>query len=281
MADTSSFGVLHDLAVFASLVTALSLVAYRVMRQLRPEVSWNREGAVLASPYGAPDLLALAGLGLFYILVLMQPAETGAAGAAGAEGKVNDATLVAGMLFHLIVCAGVLMYLFQFRGMNPGELFGLQNVHWRALAVTVVVFTVVILACVNLVAYFSNSWLQSFWPHLEPQETVKAFQQSSGYGIKLLVVLLAVVIAPLAEETLFRGFVYGVLKRYTDAPFAALASSLMFAIIHMHVGSLLPLWTLAVLLCCAYELTGCLLAPMILHAIFNGVSIVAMMFGEG
>ncbi|WP_395750069.1 lysostaphin resistance A-like protein [Prosthecobacter sp.] len=280
MVDASSFGVLHDLAIFASIVTALSLVAYRMMRELRPEVSWNREGAVMSSPYGAPDLVALAGLGLFYILVFMQPADTTAAAAAG-EGKVNDATLVAGMLFHLIVCAGVLLYLFRLRGMNPGELFGLQNIHWRTLAVTVAVFTVVILVCVNLVASLSSSWLQSFWPHMEPQETVKAFQQSGGYGLKLLVVLLAVVIAPLAEETLFRGFVYGVLKRYTDAPFAALASSLMFAIIHMHIGSLMPLWMLAVLLCLAYEITGCLLVPMILHAIFNGVSIVMMLFGEG
>jgi membrane protease YdiL (CAAX protease family) len=276
MVDAHSFGVLHDLAVFASIATALSLLAYWLMRQLRPEVSWNREGAVLSSPYGAPDLLVLAGLGLFYIVVLMQPAESG-----GSEGKVNDASLVGGMIFHLIVCAGVLLYLFQVRGLNPGELFGLQNIHWRMLAVTVAIFTVVILVCVNLVASLSASWLQSFWPNLEPQETVKAFQQSDGYGLKILVILLAVVIAPLAEETLFRGFVYGVLKRYTDAPFAALASSLMFAIIHMHIGSMLPLWMLAVLLCFAYEITGCLLVPMLLHAIFNGVSIVAMMFGEG
>ena len=52
----------------------------------------------------------------------------------------------------------------------------------------------------------------------------------------------------------------------------------MFAIVHMHVGSLLPLWMLAVLFCLAYEITGCLLVPMLLHAIFNAVSIIAMLF---
>ena len=88
------------------------------------------------------------------------------------------------------------------------------------------------------------------------------------------------VLGPLAEETLFRGFVYGVLKRYTDAPFAALASSLMFAIIHLHVGSLLPLCVLAMLFCIAYEITGCLLVPMLLHMIFNATSIVMMLFTE-
>jgi len=274
MLDVNSYGVLHDLAVYVSIATALSLFGYRLLRQMRPEVSWNQEGSVLSRPYGAVDLLVLAGIGLVFILS-MQPQKAEGAAAAAA---VSDGTLIVGMIFNLIVCAGLLLYLFQMRGLNPAELFGLQQVHWRSLAMTVGIFSLIILLTINLVSAATQTWLQGFWPDMEPQETVKAFQESDGIGFKFLVVLMAVVIAPLAEETMFRGFVYGVLKRYTDAPFAALASSLMFAIIHLHVGSLMPLWMLAVLFCLAYEITGCLLAPMILHAIFNGVSILAMLF---
>ncbi|MDI1312157.1 CPBP family intramembrane glutamic endopeptidase [Prosthecobacter sp.] len=276
MLDASSFGVLHDLSVFASIATAMALVAYWLLRHLRPEVSWNHEGSVLSRPYGAPDLLVLAGIGLFFILSMQTPD----AGRAGAD-TVNDSSLIIGMVLHLTVCAGLLLYLYQMRGLNPAELFGLQNLHWRSLAVTLGVFTLIILISVNVVSSISVNWLQKILPDLNPQETVKAFQESDSIGLKILVIFLAVVIAPLAEETLFRGFVYGVLKRYTDAPFAALSSSLMFAIIHMHVGSLLPLWVLAVLFCLAYEITGCLLVPMLLHAIFNAVSIIAMLFAEG
>ncbi|MDB6005991.1 MAG: hypothetical protein JWR15_2978 [Prosthecobacter sp.] len=276
MVDVHTYGVLRDLSVYVSIATVLSLVAYRMMRQLRPEISWNQEGQVLSRPYGASDLMVLAGLGLFFIFA-MQPPDTG-----GDSGNAaNDSSLILSMAFNLIVCAALLLYLFQVRGLNPAELFGLQHLHWRFLSLVVVVFAVVILISVNLVSAVTVSWLEKVWTDLQPQETVKAFQESSGIGFKILVIIAAVVIAPLAEETLFRGFVYGVLKRYTDAPFAALSSSLMFAIIHMHVGSLMPLWMLAVLLCLAYEITGCLLVPMLLHAIFNGVSIVAMMFGEG
>ncbi|OYW74029.1 MAG: hypothetical protein B7Z37_19375 [Verrucomicrobia bacterium 12-59-8] len=276
MLDVNSFGVLHDLSVFVSIATVLALIGYCLLRHLRPEASWNHEGSVLSRPYGAPDLLVLAGIGLFFILS-MQPAGAGG----GSDGDtVSDSSLVIGMVFHLTVCAGLLLYLFQVRGLNPAELFGLQQLHWRTLAVVLGVFALLILISVNLVSAITVSWLQNFWPDLGPQETVQAFQQSDGIGFKILVVVMAVVIAPLAEETLFRGFVYGVLKRYTDAPFAALSSSLMFAIIHMHVGSLLPLWMLAVLFCLAYELTGCLLVPMLLHAIFNAASIIAMLFGD-
>jgi uncharacterized protein len=273
MLDVNTFGVLHDLSVFVSIATLMALVGYWLLRHLRPEVSWNHEGAVLSRPYGAPDLLVLAGVGLLFI-VSMQP--QGADG--GGDKAINDNTLIIGMLFHLTVCAGLLLYLFQVRNLNPAELFGLQHLHWRSLAVTAGVFTLIILISVNMVSAISNSWLQNFWPVLEPQETVKAFQQSDGIGFKILVIFMAVLIAPLAEEILFRGFVYGVLKRYTDAPFAALSSSLMFAIIHLHVGSLLPLWMLAVIFCLAYEITGCLLVPMMLHATFNAVSIIAMLF---
>jgi membrane protease YdiL (CAAX protease family) len=46
------------------------------------------------------------------------------------------------------------------------------------------------------------------------------------------------------------------------------------------VGSLVPLCVLAVLFCIAYELTGCLLVPMLLHMIFNATSIVMMIFTD-
>lgn len=274
MVDLASAGVLRDLSIFVSIATTLALIGYRLMRHYRPAAAWNYEGQVLSRPYAAPDLILLAGLGLFFIFA-MEPQ-----GTAEAAAEVKDSGMVVSMAFNLIVCAGLLMYLHRLRGLNPAELFGLQHLHWRWLGLLVLMFTVVILISVNLVAAATVTWLQDVWPELQPQETVKAFQDSDSIGFKVLVVIAAVVIAPLAEEVLFRGFVYGVLKRYTDAPFAALSSSLMFAIIHMHVGSLLPLWMLAVLFCLAYEISGCLLVPMLLHAIFNAASIIGMLFAD-
>ncbi len=271
MLDVPTVGVLRDLSVFVSIATAMALVGYRMMRHWRPEVSWNQEGQVLSRSYAAPDLILLAGLGLFFIMAMEAPSSEEA-------GAAKEGALVVSMAFNLIVCAGLLVYLHRLRGLNPAELFGLQHMHWRSLGLAVLMFAVITLISVNLVSAATVNWLKDIWPELEPQETVKAFQESGSITFKILVIIAAVVIAPLAEEILFRGFVYGVLKRYTDAPFAALSSSLMFAVIHMHVGSLLPLWMLAVLFCLAYEITGCLLVPMLLHAIFNAMSILGMLF---
>ncbi len=271
MADAAAIGVLHDLAVYVGVATALGVVAYRLVRQYRPLVSWNQEGQVPSRPYGAPDLLVLALLGAFFISSMAPPSGE------AADRGITSTALVFSMVITLLVCAGLLMYLYRVRGMNPAQLFGLQHVHWGHILKVVLVFALLSLVSVSVVAYFTQQWLQNIWPELKPQDMVETFQSSGALDIKLLVILTAVIVAPLSEEILFRGFVYGVLKRYTDAPFAALASSLMFAIIHMHLGSLLPLCMLAVLFCIAYEITGCLLVPMLLHMIFNGTSLLVMM----
>lgn len=272
MADAATIGVLRDLSLFVGFATALGVAGYRLMRHYRPQVSWNQEGLVPSRPYGAPDLLVLASLGVFFIVTSMNPPSGEAA-----DAQVSSAVLVVSMVFTLMVCASLLLYLSKVRGLNPAELFGFQKVHWRSILKVVLIFSVICLVTVMLVAMLVAHWLQQVWPELQPQEMVQTFQDSTNFGTKLLVILAAVIVAPLGEEVLFRGFVYGVLKRYTDAPFAALSSSLMFAIIHMHVGSLGPLWVLAVLFCIAYELTGCLLVPMLLHMIFNSTSILLML----
>ena len=71
-------------------------------------------------------------------------------------------------------------------------------------------------------------------------------------------------------KSLFRGFLYGVLKRYSDRFFAAVATSMAFAVVHQNVLTLAPLFVLAMCFTLAYELTGCLWVPIVMHALFNG-----------
>ncbi|HEY1048222.1 MAG TPA: CPBP family intramembrane glutamic endopeptidase [Prosthecobacter sp.] len=274
MVDAAAIGVLRDLAIYVGAATALGVVAYRFIRHYRPQVSWNQEGQVLSRPYGLPDLIVLALLGSLFISTMVPPSGD------AADKSITSAGLVVSMVITLVICSGLLLYLSRIRSLNPAQLFGLQHVHWRHILKVVLVFALISLVSVSLVAILSQQWLQDIWPDLKPQDMVETFQASGALDIKLLVIFTAVIIAPLSEEILFRGFVYGVLKRYTDAPFAMLASSLMFAIIHMHLGSLLPLCVLAVLFCIAYEITGCLLVPMFLHMIFNSTSLIVMLFAD-
>jgi membrane protease YdiL (CAAX protease family) len=91
---------------------------------------------------------------------------------------------------------------------------------------------------------------------------------------------LAIVIAPLAEEFFFRGFLYGVLKRYAGGLPALVFTAVAFALIHLHVPSLLPLFLLACVLTLAYELSGSLLVPMAMHSLFNAITLVGVFFAS-
>ena len=90
----------------------------------------------------------------------------------------------------------------------------------------------------------------------------------------LLFMAMAVLVAPLVEETIFRGYLYGVTKRFTDRWFASIFISFVFACVHQHLGSTAPLFVLAMGFSVAYELTGSLLVPMIMHAMFNGTNLI-------
>ena len=90
-----------------------------------------------------------------------------------------------------------------------------------------------------------------------------------GYGV-----LLAFV-APLTEEMFFRGFVFGVLREKAGVIGGALATGVVFGLVHVSgspIETVGVLVILGVLLCLLYAQTGSLLPCIALHAINNAIS---------
>ena len=81
---------------------------------------------------------------------------------------------------------------------------------------------------------------------------------------------LAVLAAPLCEEFIFRGLLQGGLRRSLPAWQAVLIGSAIFAIVHPP-ASMLPVFVLGLCTGWAYEKSGSLLAPMLVHASYNAV----------
>ncbi len=103
---------------------------------------------------------------------------------------------------------------------------------------------------------------------------VSTVQGEYGHQVGIALLLLSVVV-PLAEETFFRGFVYGWMRRHLNVPAAAVLSGCFFAAAHVGWGTsteeilFLPLALLGVLLALLYEYSGSLLPGAIVHGIFN------------
>ncbi len=83
---------------------------------------------------------------------------------------------------------------------------------------------------------------------------------------------LGVLAAPLFEEFIFRGLVFRGLRRSMRLLPAAVASAAVFAIVHPPLA-MLPVFGLGLVAAWAYERSGLLLAPMLVHAVYNAAVI--------
>ena len=114
----------------------------------------------------------------------------------------------------------------------------------------------------------------------KPQELVVLISDlitKEEYGALLFFVLMAVVVAPIAEELLFRGILYPAIKQIGHPRLAVIGTALLFALFHVNLLTFASLTVVALVLIVLYEKTDNLIAPIIAHAIFN-TSNVAMIF---
>ena len=88
--------------------------------------------------------------------------------------------------------------------------------------------------------------------------------------------VLVTVIAPVAEEFLFRGYIFGALRGWAGLWGAALITGALFGAIHLdpdrQVGFLVPLAVFGFVLCIVRERTGSLLPCIALHSINNALA---------
>lgn len=99
--------------------------------------------------------------------------------------------------------------------------------------------------------------------------------KNSGSTVELVALgIIAIILAPVAEETLFRGVLYPTIKQHGYPRAALWGTSVLFALIHFNVAIFVPLLLLALLLVWLYEKTDNLLAPIAAHATFNAVNFV-------
>ena len=108
--------------------------------------------------------------------------------------------------------------------------------------------------------------------HTHPQTSVQMLQGSAPLHLRILIGVIAVLIAPLAEEMVFRGILYPTLKRYGLRRWALWGTAILFGAAHANWMTLLPLTVFGVVLALLYESTNNLLTPIVAHSFFNLVN---------
>jgi len=249
-------------------LVGLTAVALRVYLPLAGRVLVRNAGEVGDRWVAVVDGLISAVLVVWFIL-LGRDALTEAG-----ERTVEFGHVVSGAVIYssiVLFLVGLLLY----RNLPPGEIFGWDRTSFaRALGRGLLYLAAAypLLMLVQAMVYGAAGG------DMSPQEVVQFLQNADTPRDRIAVLLMAVVVAPVAEELIFRGYLYPVGKRYFGPFPAMVATSLLFAVLHGHLASIPALFTLAMCLGLAYEKTGTLLVPMIMHAVFNAVSVTAILF---
>jgi membrane protease YdiL (CAAX protease family) len=176
-------------------------------------------------------------------------------------------------------------------------------------------FMLPVVYCSMVVAELVYRWVR--YEHPSEHDLLRAMGETADAVIKYLAILAAVVVAPLWEELLFRGHIQTLIREGLirvraplDAPgfpldvpgaapgvpgatrveverpralesWAALVlTSLLFAGVHQP-WTFPPIFCLSLCLGYAYERTGNLWAPVVMHALFNGLMTSYFLLGPG
>jgi membrane protease YdiL (CAAX protease family) len=132
----------------------------------------------------------------------------------------------------------------------------------------------------QVVNWAASEWLFGGPPPVETdQQVVQIFKHASQVPLRLALTFTCVVAAPLVEELLYRGFIYGIAKHLAGPWPATLFSAVLFSLAHQNLMAAVPLCVLGLGFAISYERTKSLWVPMLAHALFNAWNLAALAWG--
>src|SRR5262249_16004228 len=100
---------------------------------------------------------------------------------------------------------------------------------------------------------------------------LEATRAPNHFGSAMFYVTLGM-LAPLFEDSLFRGFLYTSLRRRFGIAISLVFSALLFAVLHLDPGGMLPLFALGLIFGYTFERTGSLVPAVVAHGLWNAGS---------
>jgi membrane protease YdiL (CAAX protease family)/uncharacterized RDD family membrane protein YckC len=173
-------------------------------------------------------------------------------------------------------CIALLIWLFLGLRRKAGlRDVGLRPLPWRWMAAAVPA-VIVAYAAELVVGEIGDALLPASPP-------TQCHDIQSAYGTSLLLGLVGVaVVAPLVEEVLFRGVVFGWMRGRVPLPLAVAGSALVFAaahVLYLQWTLLPPIFAIGCVLAVLYHYSRSLWPGIVVHAAINSVATLALFFG--
>ena len=184
--------------------------------------------------------------------------------------------LIGGALIYVLVVITVVLpvlivrkrdYVVKLLGMDkkPG-----RNILWLPLVIWLAYMGITIVAAIGA----------QFLPWVDTDQVQDVGFDDITQPMEYILALFAlVIIPPIAEELLFRGYLFGRLRERFGFWVTAIVTSLTFGFVHMQWNVGIDTFILSMFLCYLRETTGSIWASMVLHSIKNGVAYFLLFIG--
>jgi membrane protease YdiL (CAAX protease family) len=134
--------------------------------------------------------------------------------------------------------------------------------------------TIGVLFCTGIVIYAAQLVLIRLGRPAE--SSLEFWGQKSEHSLVPLVIL-ATAVAPVVEETFFRGFLYNALRSVLPVWVAAVVQAFLFGAGHIYEPlGVIGAFVIGFVLAMVYEWRKTLLAPMFVHAMYNSITMVVI-----
>ena len=154
-----------------------------------------------------------------------------------------------------------------------GAAFGWHSPQLKPALFTAVRFIGILLPVILLLQYGCLQGLERLgWPP-EDQAAVLLLLKAKAWWMTAYFAGFAVVIAPVAEEFIFRGMLFPFVRQLGYPRLAWFGLSAAFALIHLNTAVFVPLFVFSLAQTWLYDKTDNLLAPITAHALFNAANL--------
>jgi len=255
------------------LVGFLLLTAFTLRVQRRP-LSWSEPLARLfARPWSWRHALAVV-IPLITVQIMFAgiysmkdpPAEI------PVEQAERNLLMMQGVLFHGVGLLLILLLLRKCR-IDWSTAFGLQSgglLRQAGWGMLILIGTMPIILSFNIAAHVVMAW----WG-VEPQiqDVTRVISGASGWLEKSYFIMLAVILAPVVEEMIFRGLILPALSQIIGVRGALVGTAMLFSLVHgFYLPAFFVFFILSVAFSLAYIYRGSLIVPITMHALFNGLT---------
>jgi membrane protease YdiL (CAAX protease family) len=202
----------------------------------------------------------------------------------------DDLTRLAAVQFAVGVVTSIVGCLLLTRGLpamlgphTPPPMGTQPRISSRALGIGVLalLFTLPVVHTISVIAVVVSTAIKGSPPEIIAHDTLRAMVDNPQNPAVWALVASAVLLAPISEEVLFRGFLQSFFLRVLGSSWGAiLLAAALFALAHVGAGitegqehAIAPIFILGVAMGIAYERTRNLVVPILMHLGFNALNV--------